>query len=88
VSVDVLADLLGSLAYSQVSARLGGVLTYQGKYSLRAGYTLVEGERGGASVGLGVFLSDGMVLDIARRFDGFSAQAGQAPTYVSLRFLF
>ncbi len=88
VSIDVLADLLGSLSYAQVSARLGGVLTYQGKYSLRAGYTLVETARGGASLGLGVFLSEGMVLDIARRFDGFSAQAGQAPTYVSLRFLF
>jgi len=88
VSLDVMADLLGSLAYAQLSARLGGVLTYESKYSLRAGYTLVDGERGGAAVGLGVFLSEGMVLDLARRFDGFSTQAGQAPTYVALRFLF
>jgi hypothetical protein len=88
VSLDVMADLLGSLAYARVSARLGAVATYQGKYTLRAGYTLVDGERGGAAVGLGVFLSDGMVLDLARRFDGFSTQAGQAPTYVALRFLF
>lgn len=88
VQVDVMTDVLGSLAYERLSARLGTAITYRGRYALRGGYTLVEGERGGPSVGLGVFLSDGMVLDIARRFDGFSAQAGQAPTYVSLRFLF
>lgn len=86
--IDVMADLLGSLANEQLSARLGGVATYQGKYSLRAGYTLENGERGGAAVGLGVFLSEGMVLDLSRRFGGFSAQAGQAPTFVALRFLF
>jgi hypothetical protein len=88
VRVDVMADLLGSLAYERISARVGGVVTYQTRYSLRAGYTLVEGERGGPAVGLGVFLSEGMVLDLSRRFDGFSAQAGQAPTYVTLRFRF
>jgi hypothetical protein len=86
--VDVMADALGSLAYESLSLRLGTVVTYQAKYSLRGGYTLVEGERGGPALGLGVFLSEGMVLDIARRFDGLSAQAGQAPTYVTLRFLF
>ncbi len=88
VAVDLMADVLGSLAYESMSLRLGGVLTYQARYSLRAGYTLVEGERGGPALGLGVFLSDGMILDIARRFDSFSAQTGQTPTYVALRFLF
>ena len=88
VQVDVLADLLGSLAYESISARVGTTVTYRGRYALRGGYTLVEGERGGPSVGLGAYLSDGIVLDLSRRFDGFSAQAGQAPTYVSLRFLF
>jgi hypothetical protein len=88
VQLDVLGDVFSSLAYESLSLRLGGVLTYRARYALRAGYTVVEGERGGPALGLGVALSDGMVLDIARRFDGFSAQAGQAPTYVSLRFLF
>ena len=88
LQVDVMTDLLGSLSYERVSLRLGGVVTYQGRYSLRGGYTLVDSERSGPAVGLGVFLSDGMVLDLSRRFDGFSAQAGQAPTYVTLRFLF
>ncbi len=87
-TLDVMADLLGSVAYESVSARLGVLLTYRGRYSLRGGYTLVEGERGGPALGLGAYLSDGMVLDIARRFDSFSAQAGASPTYVSLRFLF
>lgn len=88
LSLDVMTDLLGSLATTGVSARVGGVLTYQRKYALRAGYTLENGERGGAAVGVGVFLSEGMVLDLSRRFGGLSAQAGQPPTYVALRFLF
>jgi hypothetical protein len=88
LTMDVMADLLGSLAFPEISARLGGVVTYQGKYSLRGGYTLENGERGGAAVGVGVFLSEGMVLDLSRRFGGLSAQAGQPPTYVALRFLF
>ncbi len=87
-SLDVMADLLGSLAYETPSARLGMLLTYRRRYSLRGGYTLVEGEGSGPAIGLGAFLSDGMVLDIARRFDSFSAAAGASPTYVSLRFLF
>jgi hypothetical protein len=88
LSMDVMADLLGSLANTGLSARVGGIVTYQAKYSLRAGYTLENGERGGAAVGVGVFLSEGMVLDLSRRFGGLSAQAGQPPTYVALRFLF
>ncbi len=88
LSMDVVADLLGSLANTGISARVGGIVTYQAKYSLRAGYTLENGERGGAAVGVGVFLSEGMVLDLSRRFGGLSAQAGQPPTYVALRFLF
>lgn len=88
VSVDVMADLLGSLANTGISTRVGGIVTYLNKYSLRAGYTLEDGERGGAAVGVGVFLSEGMVLDLSRRFGGLSAQAGQPPTYVALRFLF
>ena len=88
LAVDVMTDVLGSLAYEGLSVRFGGVLTYRERYALRAGYTIVEGERGGPALGLGVFLSQGLVIDIARRFDGFSAQAGQAPTYVTLRFLF
>ena len=87
-SLDVMADVLGSLAYESPSARVGALLTYRKRYSLRGGYTLVDGEGGGPAIGLGAFLSDGMILDIARRFDSFSAVAGASPTYVSLRFLF
>ncbi len=87
-TVDVMADLFKSTADISVGARLGAVVTYRGRYSLRGGYALDEGERGGPAIGVGAYLSDGMILDIARRFDSFSAQAGATPTYVSLRFLF
>ncbi len=87
-AIDVMADLFKSTADQSVGARFGAVVTYRARYSLRGGYALDEGERGGPAIGLGAYLSDGMVLDIARRFDSFSAQAGATPTYVSLRFLF
>jgi len=88
LTVNVMADVLGSLAYGGLSVRLGGVVTYADRYSLRAGYTFVEGERSGAALGLGVALSDGMAVDIARRFDSLSSLSGVAPTYVTLRFRF
>lgn len=88
VTLDVLADLLGSLAYQGISTRVAGVLTYDARYTLRAGYTLVEGNLGGAALGLGVVLSEGMAIDIARRFDALASQSGVAPTYVTLRFRF
>lgn len=88
VKLDVMTDLLGSLAYEGISVRFGGVATYQERYSLRGGYSIVDENLGGAAIGMGVVLSEGMVIDIARSFGGLSAQAGQAPTYVTLRFRF
>ncbi len=87
-SLDLMADALGSLASQGISFRVGAVVTYKKRYAIRGGYLVEDGDRSGPSLGLGVALSDGMALDIARRFDSFSSAAGQAPTYVTLRFLF
>lgn len=84
-TVDIMTDVLSTLG-EPVSLRIGSVLTYRARYSLRAGYMTAPDLGGGPSLGLGVFLSDGMVLDIASHFDGYSAV--QSATYVTLRFLF
>lgn len=70
------------------AARFGTDLIYQNKVHLRAGY-VGHDRRGDASASLGFGLqSGGLVFDIARTFGGIPADNGQAPVYVSLRFLF
>ena len=70
------------------AARFGTDLIYQNKVHLRVGY-VGHDRRGDASASLGFGLqSGGLVFDIARTFGGIPADNGQAPVYVSLRFLF
>jgi hypothetical protein len=70
------------------SVRFGADVMYQGKVHLRAGY-VGHDRRGDASAALGFGLqSGGLVFDLARTFGGIPADNGQAPVYVSLRYLF
>jgi hypothetical protein len=70
------------------AVRFGTDVMYQGKVHLRAGY-VGHDRRGDASASLGVGLQSGsLVFDIARTFGGIPADNGQAPVYVSLRYLF
>jgi len=70
------------------SARFGTDVMYQGKVHLRAGY-VGHDRRGDASAAIGFGLqSGGLVFDLARTFGGIPADNGQAPVYVSLRYLF
>ena len=70
------------------AGRFGADLVYQDKVHLRAGY-IGHDSRGDASAALGFGLrSGGLVFDIARTFGGIPADNGQAPVYVSLRYLF
>jgi hypothetical protein len=70
------------------SVRVGTDVTYQGKLHLRAGF-VGHDRRGDSSASLGFGLqSGGFVFDIARTFGGLPAESGQAPVYVSLRYLF
>jgi len=69
------------------SVRFGTDVTYQGKLHLRAGF-VGHDRRGDSSASLGFGLeSGGFVFDIARTFGGLPAEGGQAPVYVSLRYL-
>jgi hypothetical protein len=85
--LDLSGDLIDQVRLSDPSARVGADLTFQKKLHARLGYVFDGSEAGGPSIGLGL-ASGGLVVDIARLFQGLSADAGQAPTYFSLRYLF
>ncbi len=70
------------------AVRFGTDVMYQSKVHLRAGY-VGHDRRGDASASLGMGLQSGaLVFDLARTFGGIPADNGQAPVYVSLRYLF
>jgi len=82
------SSYINSRQFGGKSVRVGTDLTYQGKLHLRAGF-VGHDRRGNASASLGFGLqSGGFVFDIARTFGGLPAEGGQAPIYVSLRYLF
>jgi hypothetical protein len=83
------ADLFDELEFGSPLPRLGAEFIWQERAFLRGGYVF-EGSRseaGGPSLGLGL-VSGNVSIDIARVFTGFSADAGQAPTFLSLRLQF
>ena len=80
-------DVLDEVKLNAPSARLGADVVWQKRLHARVGYVFDQSESGGPSVGLGL-TAGSLVVDIARLFEGLSAAAGQAPTYLSLRYLF
>lgn len=85
--LNLTGDVIGGLDFHAPAARLGADAIWRKRVHLRAGYAFDVSDGSGPAVGLGLDTGS-LVLDIARIFDGFSAQAGQAPTYLSLRYLF
>lgn len=81
-------SFVNSRSFGGKSVRFGTDVMYQGRVHLRAGY-VGHDRRGDASASLGFGLqSDAFLFDIARTFGGLPAADGQAPVYVSLRYLF
>lgn len=80
-------DLLSELDLATASARMGLELVWDRRVHLRGGYVFDDSEGSGPSVGVGL-VAGALVIDIARIFDGFSADAGEAPIHLSLRYLF
>ena len=83
----VAGDLIHDIDTGAPTARVGANVAWRRTFNLRGGYDFEDAEGGGPSVGVG-FAFGGFIVDVARIFQGFSADAGQAPTYVSLRYLF
>jgi len=85
----VSADVIDEFPVERPLPRLGGEFGWEKKAFLRAGYLFSLGstESGGPTLGIG-FVARRLVIDFARVFAGLSADAGQAPTYLSLRVTF
>lgn len=82
-------DVLDGLHVVRPLARAGAEFIWQKKAVVRAGYVVRASgsEAGGPSLGLGL-VSKNLHVDIARELTGFSADAGQSPTFLSLRIQF
>jgi len=82
-------DVIDGLHIDNPLPRVGAEFVWQKRAYLRGGYVFdaADSEAGGPTIGLG-FSRNNLVLDLARVFTGFSADAGQAPTFLSLRFAF
>ncbi|HEX9565935.1 MAG TPA: hypothetical protein VF981_18290 [Gemmatimonadaceae bacterium] len=88
-ALNLSADVVDGLRIGRPLPRLGVEFAWQERAFVRGGYVFESriAEAGGPTLGLG-FIRGGLVLDLARVFTGFSADAGQAPTYLSVRFGF
>ena len=85
--VRVAADVIADRNIDHPAARIGADVTYEKNIHLRGGY--VANDANGARTALGFGIGTGhLIFDIARTFGGLSADAGQTPTYLSLRYLF
>ncbi|MEP7346181.1 MAG: PorV/PorQ family protein [Gemmatimonadaceae bacterium] len=87
--VRISADLVDQVPVGSPLPRIGGEFAWEKRAFLRGGYVFSSGasESGGPTLGLG-FVAGRLVIDFARVFAGLSADAGQAPTYLSLRLTF
>lgn len=86
--VSALGSLVTTRGVGGVSVRMGGDMAYQSYIHLRAGYVLDHRDNASsASLGFGI-QSGRFVFDYAQLFGGASADAGQTPKYLSLRYLF
>ena len=85
----VALDLLDEFPLHRPLPRAGAEFVWEKTVFVRGGYVTESSssEAGGASVGIGI-AARRFMIDFGRSFSGLSADAGQAPTYVSLRYTF
>jgi hypothetical protein len=82
-------DLADEIHVGSPAPRFGTDIAYRDRFHLRAGYAFEasRSEDGGPSIGIGLSTGN-LVFDVGRTLSGLSADAGKAPTYLSLRYLF
>lgn len=73
--------------FKDAGFRFGSSVVYQNRVHLRAGWGSADTEASGPSVGFGITAGK-LSFEIARTFEGLSADAGEPPTYFSLRYNF
>ena len=87
MALDVAGDVVNSIELSSPSARVGAAFAVDSTFHLRAGYSFENTENAGPAIGIGIAVRS-VRMDLARIFESFSTQAGQSPTFISLRYLF
>ncbi|CAN5716031.1 hypothetical protein BH23GEM1_BH23GEM1_06370 [soil metagenome] len=87
MDVRVSGEMDSAPTFEDAGLRLGTAIVYQNRVHLRAGYGTADTEASGPSVGFGITAGK-LSFDIARTFEGLSADAGEPPTYFSLRYNF
>ena len=82
-------DLADEIRVGNPAPRFGVNVSYRERFHVRGGYAFERSrsEAGGPSIGLGLSTGN-LVFDVGRMLSGLSADAGKAPTYLSLRYLF
>lgn len=87
--ISLAVDVIDGLPIRKPLPRIGAEFAWESSVFLRGGYVVEseDTEAGGASLGIG-FVVRRLTIDFARSFSGLSADAGQAPTYLSLRLSF
>lgn len=88
-AVRVSFDVIDELRVRNPAPRFGADISYRDRFHVRGGYAFEasDSEAGGPSIGLGLSAGN-FVFDVGRIVSGLSADAGKAPTYLSLRYLF
>ncbi len=87
MDVRVAGEMDSATSLADRGFRLGTAIVYQNRVHLRAGWGDADTEASGPSVGFGITAGK-LSFDIARTFEGLSADAGEPPTYFSLRYNF
>jgi hypothetical protein len=85
--VRVSGEMDSAPGFEDAGFRFGSAVAYQNRVHLRAGWGTADTEASGPSVGFGITAGK-LSFDIARTFEGLSADAGEPPTYFSLRYNF
>jgi hypothetical protein len=82
-------DLADGIHVGNPAPRFGADIAFRERFHVRGGYAVEasQSEAGGPSIGVGLSAGN-LVFDVARIVTGLSADAGKAPTYLSLRYLF
>jgi len=81
------AELVNRTSLNDPAVRVGAELGLRKQLYLRAGYASGTGDATGPAFGLG-FVRGKLSLDFARVFGGFSSDAGQPPTFLTIRVQF
>lgn len=86
--VNAAASIVTTRGQSGASFRIGSDIVYHDEIHFRAGY-VGDAKHDDSSASLGFGIKSGrLIFDIARSFGGLSADAGEPPTYLSLRYVF